>query len=138
MNVQKSLFRSLLRLGVDMIYPQRYVRSVTDSGDLVFGVLEVQGPQMYVLVASYLMEDGKLVPDPEIVIHVSPLDRKATVFTCQWVNDKEIASTGLDRRVFKWLQMQFERGHHFRQPPPSDTTNVLPFTRNGGHYVHPL
>ena len=114
MNVQKSLYRTLLRLGVNMIRPSDYVVSKVDHHpDLVFGFLEQEGHSMYILLANYLIGDHKALPEPEVVLKVSPADRKATVFTCEWPNNKEVSSTALDRRVKTWLEKQVSYGHNF-------------------------
>jgi hypothetical protein len=123
MNVEKSLYRTLLRLGINFIRPQDSMVSRVDQyHDLVFACLEQVGSSLYVMLATYLIEDHKLSPDPEIVIEVTPEEMRATVLTCEWVNTKEVASTGLNRRVRNWLEQQVTRGHNFvhtrkRMPP---------------------
>jgi hypothetical protein len=114
MNVQKALFRSLLRLGMNTIHPQNYVCSkVSPDDELVFGFLQQMGHDMYVAIAHYSFKGRTAVPDPEVVLWVSPLDRRATTVTCQWPNKKEVASRALDRRVKDWLEIQVAHGHNF-------------------------
>jgi hypothetical protein len=114
MNVQKMLYQCLLRLGVDMIHPQGYRCSLADrSPDLVFSFLQWDEGGMYVLLTNYLFEDAKAFPEPEVVLWVSPSKKTATVFTCQWTNEKEVSSPALDARVSVWLDLQIIRGHHF-------------------------
>jgi hypothetical protein len=114
MNVEKSLYRSLLRLGINFIRPQDYMVSRADyDHDLLFAILEQTGSILYIMLATYSMEDHIMRPDPEVVLEVDPEERRATVLTCEWVNKKEIASAGLDKQVRNWLQAQAERGHNF-------------------------
>jgi hypothetical protein len=116
MNIQKDLYQCLLHLGVDMAHPQGYICSRVDGKpDLVFSFLQWDdGGGMYILLATYLMEDAKAFPEPEVVLWVSPSKKTATVFTCEWINEKEVASPALDARVSVWLNVQIARGHHFR------------------------
>jgi hypothetical protein len=119
MNIQKSLYRSLLRLGINMIRPLDYMVSKADHHpDLVFGFLEQEGHSMYILLANYLIEERKALPEPEVVLKVSPEDNRATVFTCEWPNNKELSSTALDRHVNTWLEKQVSYGHTFLRPSP--------------------
>jgi hypothetical protein len=114
MNVEKALYRSLRRLGINFIRPQDYMVSRADyNHDLVFACLEQVGSSLYIMVATYLMEDHIMSPDSEVVIEVTPEEMRATVLTCEWVNTKEIASSGLNRRVRAWLEQQVTRGHNF-------------------------
>jgi hypothetical protein len=114
MNVQNILYQCLLRLGVDMIHPQGYRCSLAERApDLVFSFLQWDDGGMYILLANYLYEDCKAFPDPEVVLWVSSSKKTATVFTCQWTNEKEVSSPALDARVSVWLDLQIIRGHHF-------------------------
>jgi hypothetical protein len=115
MNVQKILYECFLRLGVDMIHPQGYVCSKAPrSPDLVFGFLRWDNGGMYVLLANYLMVDGQALPEPEVMLWISPREKRAVAVTCEWPNEKEVASPALDAQVFAWLELQIMRGHHFR------------------------
>jgi hypothetical protein len=99
-----------------MIHPQGYVCSEAARGhDLVFSFLKWDKGGMYVLLATYLLKDGKALPEPEVVLWVSRSKKTATVFTCEWTNEKEEASPALDARVSFWLDVQIVRGHHFRE-----------------------
>jgi hypothetical protein len=114
MSVQKILYQSLLRLGVDMIHPQdRVCSEAPPSPDLVFGFLKWDDGGMYVLLANYRMEDCKAVPVPEVVLWVSRKEKRAVAITCEWPNEKEETSPALDTRVSIWLDLQIMRGHHF-------------------------
>jgi hypothetical protein len=115
MNVQKSLYQTLLRLGINMNHPPGYMISRNDHGsDLVLGCLRQEGSSMYLLLATYWMEDYKALPEPEVVVQITPAEQTATTVTCEWMNSKEIASTALDERVRNWLELQIEVGHTFR------------------------
>jgi hypothetical protein len=114
MNVQKSLFLSLLGLGMNTIYPQRYVCSKADhNSELVFGFLKQEGHDMFVLIAHYSFKGRTAIPDPEVILWVSPLDKIATTVTCEWPNKKEVASRALDKWTANWLEAELRHGHHF-------------------------
>jgi hypothetical protein len=107
MNVQKSIYQCLLRLGVDMTNPQGYRCSkATGHKDLVLGKLSGG----CVLLANYDMHDGLAHPDPEVVIQLSPSEKTATALTWEWNGRKEPVN---EKRVLSWLEMQLCRGHHF-------------------------
>jgi hypothetical protein len=114
MNVQKSLYRTLLRLGINMNDPPKYVVSRSDPfGDLILACLEKKGSSLYILLATYWIEDDKAFPEPEVVVQIMPAEQRATSITCEWRDSKEIASTSLDRRIRDWLETQVQNGHSF-------------------------
>jgi hypothetical protein len=57
MNVEKALYRTLLRLGINFIRPQDYMVSRADyNHDLIFACLEQVGSSLYVMLAMYFIE----------------------------------------------------------------------------------
>jgi hypothetical protein len=118
MNIEQSLYASLVQLGLDVEKPQEFVISrIPDQRDLTLGLLKKEEGILTILVAAYRMTKSyKPLPEPEVIFNVIPSQKSAQVRSCLWSTGLAEPSRGLNYRIYTWLQSQILCGHTFNGP----------------------
>jgi len=118
MNIEQSLYTSLVQLGLNVEQPQEFVISrIPDQHDLTLGLLKKEEGMLTILVAAYRLTRGyKPVPEPEVIFQVFPSEQRARVRSCLWSTGLAEPSQGLNYRIYTWLQNQISCGHTFNGP----------------------
>jgi hypothetical protein len=117
MSDHTSIFRSLLALGVDMVFPPTYVSSRNAQGQtLAYGFLGKEGRScMQLGVANLSLEGEKVISNPVAIFLVHPVSGTAETLHCEWPDRTEGPSPALDRAMSEWLAKEISNGHYFER-----------------------